>query len=36
MGYITAAELDRLARPLAKSGYGRYLLDLLEEAGASR
>jgi glucose-1-phosphate thymidylyltransferase len=33
MGYITAAQLDALARPLAKSGYGQYLLRILEEGG---
>ena len=31
MGYISGAELKALARPLAKSGYGAYLLGLLEE-----
>ncbi len=31
MGFITAADLRRLAEPLAKSGYGRYLLRILEE-----
>jgi glucose-1-phosphate thymidylyltransferase len=31
MGYISARELGDLAAPLANSGYGRYLLDLLEE-----
>jgi glucose-1-phosphate thymidylyltransferase len=30
-GYISAAELEALARPLAKSGYGEYLLRVLEE-----
>ena len=30
MGYIDDAELEALARPLLKSGYGRYLLDLLD------
>ena len=30
MGYIDAEQLDRLARPLVKSGYGDYLLALLE------
>ena len=30
-GYIDAAQLERLARPLAQSGYGAYLLDLLKE-----
>jgi glucose-1-phosphate thymidylyltransferase len=31
MGYIDDARLRELAGPLLKSGYGRYLLDLLEE-----
>jgi glucose-1-phosphate thymidylyltransferase len=31
MGFIGADELRRLAEPLAKSGYGRYLLRILEE-----
>ncbi|MDE6112415.1 MAG: glucose-1-phosphate thymidylyltransferase RfbA [Bacteroidales bacterium] len=31
MGYIDAAQLRRLAEPLMKSGYGKYLLDLLEK-----
>jgi glucose-1-phosphate thymidylyltransferase len=30
-GYITAGELERLAQPLKKNGYGRYLLRLLNE-----
>ena len=30
-GYISAAELEALARPLAKSGYGEYLQRLLTE-----
>ncbi|MFZ5759214.1 MAG: glucose-1-phosphate thymidylyltransferase RfbA [Thermodesulfobacteriota bacterium] len=29
--YITAEQLARLAEPLAKNGYGRYLLDLVKE-----
>ncbi len=29
MGYIDADDLEALARPLAKSAYGEYLLDLL-------
>lgn len=29
-GYIDAAQLDKLAQPLIKSGYGQYLLALLE------
>ena len=31
LGYIDAAQLHRLARPLAKSGYGEYLLRVLSE-----
>ena len=31
MGYISAAQLKTLAQPLAKSGYGEYLLRLLAE-----
>lgn len=31
MGYITAAELEKIARPLKNSGYGDYLLDILSE-----
>jgi len=31
MGYISAAQLKALARPLAKSGYGEYLLRCLSE-----
>ena len=31
MGYITAAELEALARPLAKIDYGDYLLRILED-----
>jgi glucose-1-phosphate thymidylyltransferase len=30
-GWIDAQSLEALARPLAKSGYGRYLLNLLSE-----
>ena len=29
--WITDADLERLAAPLAKSGYGKYLLDLLND-----
>ncbi|MDH5668393.1 MAG: glucose-1-phosphate thymidylyltransferase RfbA [Nitrospira sp.] len=29
--WIDAAQLERLAQPLAKNGYGRYLLQVLEE-----
>lgn len=28
-GYITANQLEKLAKPLAKNGYGQYLLNLL-------
>ena len=31
MGWIRDADLERLAQPLAKSGYGQYLLGLLKE-----
>jgi glucose-1-phosphate thymidylyltransferase len=31
MGWLSDAELERLAAPLAKSGYGQYLLSLLKE-----
>lgn len=31
MGYITAAQLASLAEPLRKSGYGEYLLQVLED-----
>ncbi|HYD71244.1 glucose-1-phosphate thymidylyltransferase RfbA [Azospirillum sp.] len=32
MGYIDAAQLQRLAEPLRKSGYGQYLLGLVERS----
>jgi len=35
MGYISAAQLETLARPLSKNGYGRYLMEILEEDGRS-
>ncbi|MCV6623066.1 MAG: glucose-1-phosphate thymidylyltransferase RfbA [Cellvibrionaceae bacterium] len=31
MGYIDAEQLKALAKPLEKSGYGKYLLDVLED-----
>jgi glucose-1-phosphate thymidylyltransferase len=31
MRFITAAQLEALAQPLIKSGYGKYLLQLIEE-----
>ena len=34
-GFITAEQLEKLARPLAKSGYGQYLQRLLTEASPS-
>jgi glucose-1-phosphate thymidylyltransferase len=33
MGYITSGQLESLARPLIKSGYGTYLLQILREGG---
>ena len=35
MGYIDDGQLTRLATPLAKSGYGQYLLELLDRRIAS-
>jgi len=31
MGFIDAAQLEDLAKPLMKNGYGRYLMDILEQ-----
>ena len=31
LGYITADQLDALAQPMKKNGYGQYLLEILEE-----
>jgi glucose-1-phosphate thymidylyltransferase len=31
MGYIDAAALERLAAPMRKNSYGRYLLDVLKD-----
>lgn len=31
MGYINAEQLKKLAKPLKKSGYGKYLLDMLDQ-----
>ena len=33
MGYIDAEKVRQLAAPMEKNGYGRYLLDLLQEEG---
>ncbi|MGE4239879.1 glucose-1-phosphate thymidylyltransferase RfbA [Ramlibacter sp.] len=32
-GFITSEQLERIAQPLAKSGYGQYLLRLLHQPG---
>jgi glucose-1-phosphate thymidylyltransferase len=32
-GFIDSARLESLAQPLAKSGYGQYLMKLLKEVG---
>lgn len=34
-GYINAEQLEKLAKPLAKNGYGQYLMRLLKEGLAS-
>ncbi len=34
MGFITAAELRRLGESLIKSGYGKYLLQILDSSGS--
>ena len=31
LGYISPEELERLAQPVLKSGYGQYLLTLVHE-----
>ncbi|HEY1991814.1 MAG TPA: glucose-1-phosphate thymidylyltransferase, partial [Gammaproteobacteria bacterium] len=31
-GFIDAAQVEKLAQPLAKTGYGQYLLKTLKEA----
>jgi glucose-1-phosphate thymidylyltransferase len=31
MGYIDAAQLQRLAEPISRTGYGQYLLQLPKE-----
>jgi glucose-1-phosphate thymidylyltransferase len=36
MGYIDPAQLETLARPLIKNGYGDYLMDLLKLEGKTR
>ena len=34
MGYISSDQLEKLARPLIKNGYGQYLMDLLKYEGS--
>jgi glucose-1-phosphate thymidylyltransferase len=31
LGFITAEQLEALAQPIRKSGYGQYLLDVLSD-----
>jgi glucose-1-phosphate thymidylyltransferase len=31
MGFINAAQLEALAKPLMKNGYGRYLMGVLDQ-----
>jgi len=33
MGYISSDQLEKLARPLIKNGYGQYLMDILKYEG---
>jgi glucose-1-phosphate thymidylyltransferase len=33
MGYIDAAQVERLAQPLLKNSYGQYLMNLLRQEG---
>jgi glucose-1-phosphate thymidylyltransferase len=33
MGYIDASQLEELAKPLIKNGYGQYLMDILKYEG---
>ncbi|MBU4424854.1 MAG: glucose-1-phosphate thymidylyltransferase RfbA [Gammaproteobacteria bacterium] len=35
-GFIAAEQVERLAKPLAKSGYGQYLLRMLEQGKAGQ
>jgi glucose-1-phosphate thymidylyltransferase len=36
MGYIDDAQMEKLAAPLLKSGYGAYLLQIMDEAQAGK
>ncbi len=31
MGYIDAEQVERLAWPMKKNGYGQYLMEIVEE-----
>ena len=31
MGYITAADVERLAAPMSNSTYGQYLVEMLRQ-----
>jgi len=33
MGYLDAIQVEKLARPLMKNGYGPYLMRMLEPDG---
>jgi glucose-1-phosphate thymidylyltransferase len=33
MGYIDGSQLEELAKPLIKNGYGQYLMDILKHEG---
>ncbi|MFR9239376.1 MAG: glucose-1-phosphate thymidylyltransferase RfbA [Clostridium baratii] len=35
-GWISGQQVIELAKPLMKTGYGKYLVDIVEEAGGSR
>ena len=36
MGYIDAVQVERLAQPLLKNGYGQYLVNLLQQEECTR
>jgi len=36
MGYIDAEQVEQLAHPLIKNGYGQYLMDLIDYEGTKR
>lgn len=36
MGYISESDLEKLAQPLSKSGYGLYLMDILKYGGIEK